>query len=33
MTYHNYEIVSINMHDIDLNESKLSTYKVKGLED
>ena len=33
MTYHNYEINSINMHKIDLNQNELSIYKVKGLDD
>ena len=32
MTYHNYQINSVNMHDTDLNESKLTSYKVEGLE-
>ena len=32
MTYHNYEIKSVNMHAVDLNKSKLSSYKIEGLE-
>jgi len=30
-TYDNFEITSINMHDVDLNKSYLYTYFVKGL--
>ncbi len=30
-TYDHLEITSINMHDVDLNQSRLYTYDVKGL--
>ena len=30
-TYDNFEITSINLHDVDLNQSQLYTYDVKGL--
>ena len=30
-TYDNFEIVSVNMHDVDLNQSHLYSHKVKGL--
>ena len=29
-TYDNFEITSINLHDVDLNQSHLYTYDVKG---
>ena len=31
MTYDNFEIISVNMHDVDLNSSNLYTYEVKDL--
>ena len=30
-TYHHFEITAVNMHDVDLNQSRLYTYEVKGL--
>lgn len=30
-TYNNFEIMAINMHDVDLNQTHLYTYEVKGL--
>ena len=31
-TYNNFEINAVNMHDVDLNQSRLYTYDVKGLK-
>ena len=31
-TYNNFEITAVNMHDVDLNQSRLYTYDVKGLK-